>query len=276
MRTGTHGASSPSLTSCRPLCSLLQVSMLLTLSPRCSIFLHLHPQFLSTSGRRQPPLLCLPPAAGHLPLPHPKWSWGMEEAGAGVWQCWVPRWGHQDPDAACPRGTQGFLVTVRKDGGTFHGDTPSEPHSCSVWNVGFAGPWALGWVRVLECDASQEKSLFLILPQFPPRPEYLQCHSQGTQSGQSPTCTPQTCCPPLDISKMWPTTGPRWQSPSPPPLAAAPKLSVPATGLTLRWHWNHTAWPQAAGSAHPLPGESLLAMGGHVPGTHCGTSLGVK
>lgn len=161
-------------------------------------------------------------------------------------------------------------------GAPFHGDTPSEPHSCSVWNAGFAGPWPLGWVRVLECDAPQDKSLFLILPQFSLRPEHLQCHSQGTQSRQTPTRTPQTCCPPLAISKMWPTTGPSWQSPPPPPLAAAPKLSVPATGLTPRWHWNHTAWPHAAGSAHPLPGESLLAMGGHVPGTHCGTSLGVK
>ncbi|XP_071667017.1 5'-AMP-activated protein kinase subunit gamma-3 isoform X4 [Patagioenas fasciata] len=50
MRTSTRGASFPSLTSSRPLCSLLQVSMLLTLSPQRTIFLHLHPSFLSTSG----------------------------------------------------------------------------------------------------------------------------------------------------------------------------------------------------------------------------------
>nr|XP_005498644.1 5'-AMP-activated protein kinase subunit gamma-3 isoform X2 [Columba livia] len=50
MRTSTRGASFPSLTSSRPLCSLLQVSMLLTLSPQRTVFLHLHPSFLSTSG----------------------------------------------------------------------------------------------------------------------------------------------------------------------------------------------------------------------------------
>lgn len=63
---------------------------------------------------------------------------------------------------------RGSLVTVRKDGSTFHGDTLPEPHSGSMWNAGFAGPWALGWMRVLGCDAPQDKSLVLISPQFPP------------------------------------------------------------------------------------------------------------
>lgn len=35
-------------------------------------------------------------------------------------------------------------VTVRKDRGTFHGDTLQESHSGSMWDAGFAGPWALG------------------------------------------------------------------------------------------------------------------------------------
>nr|XP_005498643.1 5'-AMP-activated protein kinase subunit gamma-3 isoform X1 [Columba livia] len=61
MRTSTRGASFPSLTSSRPLCSLLQVSMLLTLSPQRTVFLHLHPSFLSTSGRRCPLPLCACP-----------------------------------------------------------------------------------------------------------------------------------------------------------------------------------------------------------------------
>lgn len=37
---------------------------------------------------------------------------------------------------------RGSLVTVRKDGGIFHGATLPEPHS-GVWNAGLASPWAL-------------------------------------------------------------------------------------------------------------------------------------
>ncbi|KAM6200559.1 5'-AMP-activated protein kinase subunit gamma-3 isoform 1-T1 [Sarcoramphus papa] len=81
-----------------------QVSMLLTLSLRRSVFLHSHPPFLSTSGRRRPPPLhaCPLPATGsptpcHLLLGPPAstpakpapgdgggWGWGLAALGAHV------------------------------------------------------------------------------------------------------------------------------------------------------------------------------------------------
>lgn len=192
MRTGTRGASSPCLTSCRPLCSPLQVSMLLTLSPRCSIFLHLHPQFLSTSGRRHPPLLSPLPAAGS-PASAPSkvvlgdgggWGWSLAVLGAQV--------GIAGPRCCLSQGYTRIPGDCEEGWGTFHGDTPPQPHSGSVWNAGFAGPWALGWVKLLGCDAPQDKSPFLILPQFTPRSEHLQCCSQRTQSGQTPDMLPTT------------------------------------------------------------------------------------
>ncbi|XP_074884745.1 5'-AMP-activated protein kinase subunit gamma-3 isoform X2 [Buteo buteo] len=104
-----------------------QVSMLLTLSPRRSIFLHLHPPFLSTSGRRRPPPLhtcplptagsptlhlCTlsPPCPGHLAPSQPNRPQGTEEAGGG-WGWGLAALGAQvgtaGPGCCLSLGTQG-------------------------------------------------------------------------------------------------------------------------------------------------------------------------
>lgn len=90
--------------------------MLLTLSPQRSSFSNCTFHF-SPFQVGAVPCHCVPVPSPPLGHPHlvtsllwspasslAKLAWGMEEAGAGVLQHCVPRWGQQDLDAACPRG----------------------------------------------------------------------------------------------------------------------------------------------------------------------------
>ncbi|KAM6080728.1 5'-AMP-activated protein kinase subunit gamma-3 isoform 2-T2 [Theristicus caerulescens] len=150
-----------------------QVSMLLTLSPRRSIFLHLHPPFLSTSGRRR--------------------SQGIP-SGILIPGACKEGWGH------LPRR---------------HSQTPIQA-ACGM--------------------------------QAPLRPEPLQCHSRGTQRGQTPAHAPQTCCPPLAMGTVWPTHGPWLAEPGGPETACSrdgahsQAVLGPRCLAACTWLRSPTAW----------------------------------
>lgn len=138
-----------------------------------------------------------------------------------------PFWG---PNPWCLWGRIGASAT----------ETPPDPHSSSVWDAGFAGPWTLGWMKVLGCDAPQDKNPFLTSPQSPLRPEPLQCHSRGTQGTDPHSHT-------LD---MLPTT------------SHVHSMADPRTMSSRAHRPLHPQWPR----------NCLIQGWGSLPG-HAGTAL---